>query len=199
MKVGELILKFLERTSVPVDVNEVIEELRVSGIKDEIWFFEIAGLDTEVLRGEIKHWSYGIDKGDRCEVTYVADISFASTQALDWQRLVSCKELLHLLDAPDHRVATPEDVERLIEKIVLPPDLQDPIRDGMHATTDRTMRIIALAVLFPVAAVRALKKPFDDGKITLERIANLVELPPPYVALAMSDEWEEIHDILIQL
>jgi hypothetical protein len=33
--------------------------------------------------------------------------------------------------------ARPEDIDKLVEKIILPSDLQDPFNDGIHALTDR--------------------------------------------------------------
>ena len=84
------------------------------------------------------------------------------------------------------RVTKPEDIERLVEKIVLPSDLQDPFSDGIHALTDRVAITYAAAVLFPFGARQILMEPFTDNKLSLAKIADMAELPPRYAALVMS-------------
>jgi hypothetical protein len=90
----------------------------------------------------------------------------------------------------------PEDVHRLIEKIILPPELQDPFNDGVHARTDRIALIYAVAVLFPFGARKILLPKYTTGELSVPQIANLAELPARYVAIVMSETWPEIHKIL---
>jgi hypothetical protein len=115
----------------------------------------------------------------------------------EWQRLVCCKELLHILDSVETRVSRPEDIERLVEKIVLPADLQDPFTDGIHALTDRVAATYAAAILFPFGAREIVLKPFLERKLPLTRLADMAELPPRYVAIVMSEIWPEIHKMLV--
>lgn len=88
----------------------------------------------------------------------------------EWQRLVCCKEMLHILDPVGTR--KPDDVEALVGKIILPADLQDPFTDGSHALADR-VTIIDLVM-----------------------IARAMEIPVRSAAIVMSDLWPEIHGLM---
>ena len=199
MSVAGIIKEFDSRKSVPVDVNEVLQALISRGIKDEIWFWD-ADIDAKTLRGQLVHWDPAQDweyPTDETQITKrrVADIYYAKNLTDDWQRLVCCKELLHILDPAGARAATQEAVMRLTEKIVLPPDLQD-VTDGYATATDRVALLQATAVLFPLRARELFKA---DGTLSNAEIAKLVDIPSRYVAVVMSDSWPAIHKILIGL
>lgn len=191
MTVAALIRKFADRYHLPVEVEDVVQELRERGIKDEIYFFWDHQISTGSLSGFIQHWDYIIDgEPRRC-----ADITYAKSNN-ELERLVSTKEMLHILDPAYALVANDAEIEGLMEKIILPPDMVDLATDGIHALTDRVAVAQALAVLFPLAARQALLQPYKDKKISLEAIADRAELPPRYVAAVMSDTWEQTLAIL---
>jgi len=125
-----------------------------------------------------------------------ADITYAAQIPHEWQRLVCCKELLHLLDPIETRVSRPEEIDKLVEKIILPSDLQDPFTDGIHALTDRVAVTYAAAILFPLGA-RAILLPHLGKKLSLPKIAEMAEIPLRYAHTVMSEIWPEIHDIMI--
>jgi hypothetical protein len=83
-----------------------------------------------------------------------------------------------------------------VEKIILPPDLQDPFSDGIHAMTDRAAVAYAVAILFPFGA-RNILLPHVGTKFSLPKIAEMAEIPLRYTYAVMSDIWPEIHSILI--
>ena len=177
----------------PIDVEEHVKpELIALGVKDEIWFWADDKLNSGIIRGEIEHWEWPDNDG---KITRCADITYASQMEHEWQRLVCCKEMLHILDP----IGTnkPEDVEALVEKIILPADLQDPFSDGQHALTDRVAVTYATAILFPLAARSTLMPVYEQRKISLRRIADQMELPLRSAALVMSDVWLEIHELLV--
>jgi hypothetical protein len=101
-----------------------------------------------------------------------------------------------LLEPIESRVTKLEEVEKLIEKIILPPDLVDPFTDGLHAATDRVAVAHAIAALFPFAARGILLPKYNNG-LTLADVSVLAELPPRYVAIVMSDSWPEIHAMIL--
>jgi hypothetical protein len=199
MSVADLIKEFDGRKSVPVDVNDVKDALVARGIRDEIYFWE-ADIDPTILRGQLVHWDpekdweYPTDPMQDVKKR-VADIYYAKGLPLAWQRLVSCKELLHILDPTGARTATQEAVTRLTEKIVLPPDLQDAT-DGYAASTDRVALLQATAILFPWAARELI---VANGGLSRAEIAKLVDLPERYVALVMDEQWPAIRDILLTI
>ena len=54
-----------------------------------------------------------------------------------------------------------------------------------------------LAVLFPWATRKQLIGPHKDGRVTLQKIADMVALPVPYVQFVMSDEWDRVFDTMM--
>lgn len=153
----------------------------------ELYFWE-EDLNTDILKGRIENWEYPKDG----QIVNCIDIGYSKNLRKDWQRLVCCKELIHILDPIDCRVMTEEEFDRLCEKIVLPLDLQEPL-DGKPVWTDRLAVYQALAILFPWASRQLLLQPFKLEKISLEEIAASTDLPIRYVSLVMSSVWEVVH------
>jgi hypothetical protein len=193
MRVRNLIIKLDERETLPVEVDDIVDYLREQQIKDEIDFVGV-DVNTEVLRGAIKHYVLpGLAYG---EPTFCAEIYYDQTQGNDWVRLVCCKELLHILDPDALKVRSKADFLKLVEKIVLPAEFQDPIKDGAKVMSDRIATYLAVAALFPWGARTILMPAYREGKLSIEDIAVVADLPLRYVALVMSDEWVEIHKIM---
>lgn len=192
MKVKELIRHFSSMEEVPVEIQEDIVPVVTSSFdKIEIYFW-YEDIDSEILRGKINHWQYESDG----VVHNVIDIYYSSRMPKDWQRLVCCKELVHILDPVDCRVFTETDFDKLCEKIVLPVDLQDPLNDGIPVWSDRFAVLQAVAILFPWACRQHFLDPYKAKKITDSRIAELVDIPIRYVKLVMSDAWAVLHQHL---
>src|SRR5437868_5473575 len=89
--IADVIKHFASRTTVPVQVDEVVDYLRAEGIKDKIWFWTVES-DVEILRGKMKHWEYPDGDGNTVQCL---DVDISKNLDDRWQRLVSCKELLH--------------------------------------------------------------------------------------------------------
>jgi Zn-dependent peptidase ImmA (M78 family) len=195
-KVLKLVSCFADREDPPIDVDEVVTYLREHGVKDEINFVA-ADLNTEILRGHIFH--FVIPQAMYRDPIFCADIYYAKSQTKDWQRLVCCKELLHILDPEEQRVKNKEELRRQFERIVLPAEFQDPIKDGEKVTSDRVATYLAVAVLFPWATRELFRPSFQAGKLTLEDIARAVDIPVRYVALVMHDRWERFVSLMKEL
>ena len=193
--VSALIKTFSAWDRIPVDVEEHVKpEFLKLGVKDEIYFWSDPKLNPAIIRGEIEYWDWPQPDGKKVNV---ADITFAQQMDHEWRRLVCCKEMLHILDPVGIRVTSPEDIDKLVEKIILPSDLQDPFSDGIHALTDRVAITYAAAILFPLGARALLIKPYMDGKLPLVKVAEMAELPVRYAAVVLSEVWPEIHEMLV--
>jgi hypothetical protein len=195
MRTSELIKEFADRTTLPIDVNDVLACLREHKHDDEVEFIGVT-IDADVLLGAIKvfYASNGVYDPDP---TRMVNIYYRREETTAWQRMICCKELVHLLDPPDAHTNAPEDIERLAEKIGLPPEMQDPTSDGFAANVDRLAEFRATALLFPLAARNLLMAPYKAGTIRLAEIAALADIPSRYVGFAMSDYWDEVHGILV--
>lgn len=195
MKTQELIQQFSKIETLPVDVNDVLKCLQDNGHDDDIEFIGV-DLDPEILQGKIKifHTRNGV-YGDikRC-----ANIYYHRGHNSDWQRFIACKELLHLLDPEFAHTRSQDDIDSLAEKIGLPPEMQDPMADGLQANIDRVAEFRAAAILLPLASRNLLYKAYKANEIKADDIARLADIPRRYVGLVMSDNWPGIHDILTQ-
>ena len=197
MTVSALIRTCSQWDWLPTDVDTHVKpEVIKLGVTDEIYFWADSKLNPEILRGEIQHWDYP-EWSPRIDPVRVADITYSQQMPHEWQRLVCCKELLHIIDPIETRVTKPEEIDHLIERIVLPADLQDPFTDGIHALTDRVAIIYAAAILFPLASREILLEAHSKKKLSIPKIAQIAELPARYAALVMSETWPELHRLMI--
>jgi hypothetical protein len=194
MRASKLVIEFDTQEVVPVDVNDVVSFLQTEGIKDEINFVGV-DIDSQILRGNIIH--FVIPRGAYKDPVFCADIYYDINQTRDWQRLVCCKELIHLLDAERERVKTGEQITHQIQRMVLPTEFQEIATDGVRVFTDKVAIYFAVATLFPMAARELLRPAFEQGAITAEDIARLADIPERYALLVMSEQWPKIHSILV--
>jgi len=194
MSVKQLIRDFSARTSVPVEIDDVIAAIRAKGVIDEIYPFWDVNLDPRILKGYIKHDELIVDETGKTK--RVAEITYAK-MGHETERLVCCKEILHIIDPDAYRVSSPSQIEELVERIVLPPDLVDESEDGLPVLSDRLALWEATAVLFPLATRNLVLPAFTNGRMSLAEIADLVEIPVRYAAMVMSGVWEQIHTLLI--
>jgi hypothetical protein len=195
VSVKKLIKEFSKIETLPVEVSSVVDAIRSMGVKDEIYYFWDTNLNPEILRGYIKHDQYPQPDGTE---KLVAEITYAK-MGHEWERLVCCKELLHVIDPPSERTWKREDVDRLVSKITLPPDMADPFKDGKHTLNDRVAITYAVAMLFPFAARQILMPAYQAKKFTLADIEEIAELPRRYVATVMSETWDEVQKLLEKL
>ncbi|WP_293906589.1 hypothetical protein [Phenylobacterium sp.] len=203
MAIGNMIEEYSGRRSAPVDVNDVLASLRTRGVKDEVYFFPVDIKDA-VLRGQFVHWDEINDFEYPTDATQavtksVAGIFYAKSLTDDWQRLVCCKELLHILDPDQWRASTPAEVKNLTDKIVLPPEYQDGLKDGLPTVSDRIGILQAVAVLFPWAAREILIKARAADRVSALEVSRLVDLPQRYTNMVMSEYWPAMYESLLSM
>ncbi|WP_447726215.1 hypothetical protein [Sphingomonas koreensis] len=195
MNTSDLINHFSSQASLPVDVNAVLAVLKENGCDDKIEFIGV-DLDIEILQGKIK--IFYVRDGVYSEPERWANIYYHQGHDSGWQRFICCKELLHLMDPVTAQTSSPEAIELLAEKIGLPPEMQDPVADGVATNVDRMAEWRAAAILLPLDSRNILLEPFKQGLLTLDDIARMADIPRRYVGLVMSPIWERVHDILAQ-
>ncbi|MGK6354715.1 hypothetical protein ACMGDH_05755 [Sphingomonas sp. DT-207] len=193
MELFDLIRKFSERDTLPIDVNDILACLREHGHDDDIEFVGVE-FDTDILQGMIK--VFHVRDGLYSEPRRFANIYYHRDHSRDWQRMVCCKELVHLLDPSGAYTTDSQAIEDLAEKIGLPPEMQDPMADGFETNVDRIAEYRATALLFPMTVRNLLIEPYRNDQISLSDIARLADVPSRYVALAMRDVWVDMHAIM---
>lgn len=182
----------------PVDIeDDLIPFLRDGGLRDELYYWPVDVDDTS-LRGKLVHWEpwdYMNDWAEDFERPRLCgDIYVSNRLDIPWQRVIATKELLHVLDPPENRVAATEEVERLVRRIVLP--LGSELASDYKTLTDTMGLYDALAVLFPWRVREALMSRYLDGSLPDKVIAEYVEIPLQYVRLVMSETWPTVYEVL---
>lgn len=188
LKIQELVLQLSGREVVPIDADDDIVPLVSAGLTLDIYTFAV-DMETGVLRGKMSLWEWSDENSVPPTEHHCLDIHYAKSLPNDWARLVCVKELIHLCDPIEATVMTEAGLDRLINKIVLPPAMQSA-EDGDGVWNDRTGIMHALAVLFPWACRELLMTPFKEGKLSIDEIAKLVDIPVEYAAVVMDDIWE---------
>lgn len=197
MSVRNLIEHYANETRLHVRVRNIRDHMiKTLDIKDRVLFVGVE-IDVNVLRGFLHQYNEKEIKGSALRPMACADIHYDRRQPIEWQRLVCCKELLHLMDPAGYKTNTPEHVKEQIERIALPPGMESIKTDGMRVWGDRLADLQAVALLFPMEARRVLVANAD--KIGPENIARLARLPEKYVRWVMSPQWDEMYPTILQL
>ena len=175
---------FSRYTNVPVQVLDVREYILTLAIVDEIRIFETK-LDPAKVSGFLQVFS---ERGKK-----IARVVCSDQLLPRMQRLVCCKELLHILDKDDDMATTRVGVQRLIENLGLSnlADLPATVR------SDHNGSLHALMILFPRDYLYQIRPLYQAGEITEEEVATRVRLPLPYVRVALSDAWQKFLETYI--
>lgn len=192
MDAVDLIKAFEGETKLPVDVNDVLAVLRGNGHDDDIEFIGV-DLDPDILQGGIR--IFHVRDGVYSDPRRCVNIYYNRNSSKDWQRIVCCKELLHIMDPAAANSGTPEAIEKLAKEIGLPPEMQDPVTEGLGTNLDRLAEWRAVAILFPMTA-RNVLRPFCPSSLKLPDIARQADIPSRYAGLAMHDIWDQVYPIL---
>lgn len=190
---ADLIAAFADRTTLPIDLNEVAAWLLDRGIQDEINFIPV-DLDIGVIRGFLRRirrakGGWDIDPDD------VSNVYYDREQGADWIQFVCAKELLHILDAA--RCASRADFERLTRSLALPADMKQLAADPSFASVDKLGGIPAAALLLPAAARELLMPAYEAGLVSDLNIAELAMIPEQHVRAVMSPIWPAVYKIVV--
>lgn len=201
MYAATLIRKFSEIGTLPVQVKDVEKAILSKRYKDEINYIGV-DINSKILMG----MNHTVEKtttsaGAFSDPTYIYDIYTAKSLTVPETRLVQCKELIHIWDPGWCKTDKLDDYEKLVARIVLPPGLIDAVKvkGGEHDATDRVAILQALAVLFPMKVRNLLMPKMTEGKLDLEEIAGMADLPASYVSVPMSPVWDHVYKFLINL
>jgi hypothetical protein len=189
----KLIDHFSSFTVLPVDPDDVRDQIISYGIKDEIEFVGVT-LDTRIIYGAF-HQHIRRD-GVYAEPVICADIYYDTSLTRDWRRLVCCKELLHILDHSVSKTASKMECENLVTHLA-DFTLESPFsREKLQAWTDELMMFHAAAVLFPWDARESLYRDYCQDNTRLDEIIKAVDLPESVVRLVLSEGWPNLYNTL---
>lgn len=187
-----IIEEFSRHCDLPVDIADISQAILDKGF---VAFVQLYDIDTDphVLSGMLYFTEdrppYSVEER-RC-----AHVSVSINLPETMRRLICCKELLHILDSGGAAADTQAAVSSLVAEIILPNEIaRDLALLKLPELSDRFGILTALAVLLPRDALADLRPLFDAGKIGIEEIAQMAELPESVVAFALTDDWVRVLD-----
>lgn len=184
---------FEDRDVFPIEVAEVAEVLIQLGCQDE-FHFSPEKMDTGKLRGAFYQYkSHAVPYGEPILHTIIV---YAEGVDVPWQRVICCKELIHVCDSAAARTNSPEEVAELMDKLLGLVSNEDYGLADFMASVDRLALYQALVVLFPLKMRTTALQAIAASKATEEQIAQWASLPLPLVKLVLSEEWPEVCEVL---
>ena len=178
---ADVLKKFCNRETLPVNVSEVETAIRHLIKVDQINFYPRSAMNPQLLRGMVE--IYTAYEGTPTSMETV-DIYYASSMDADWQRVVQTKELVHLFDSDGGLAGDEGSILKLITELVTPHELSavsNPTKEDHYALS------WALAFLFPRKCMELFSQPLTEGKITFSEIASIAKIPPRFMPFLFSD------------
>ncbi len=117
------------------------------------------------------------------------------------QRVICCKELMHLFDGEVSLTRTPEDVSDLVDGVL---DLSKALSSGPLTTTNQTLLdhmalLMALAVLFPHEIRDDFIAAHDSGRMSVGDIAEEFDIPASCIPTLLNKAWDATRAILLKV
>lgn len=140
---------------------------------------------------------YGMLEQRSRPVAYSSDsgisnyVHYRSTLPMPLQRLVVCKELIHILDPDCFLTKTPTDVTSLVIDVSGPKDLRETESD--QARHDRLAITMAVGILFPLSIREQFINAYKNKKISSAILAKKVGIPDRYIDRVMQDKWPDFY------
>ena len=192
----ELIDRFSGVTELPVEVDEIAKCITDMGVQDEIYLFP-TDTDTEKIRGAHHRFTY--HKSVYGDPQFVTHIVYSKNDALELQRVIAVKEMIHIFDDELAKTNTGDEVSHLLDKLVGPLSSEDYGLADLQATKDRLALYQSLPLLMPRAALDEARQAVRNESKTPDDIAEWSCMPVELVRLMLSDEWVSINGALDDL
>lgn len=191
---GKLLSAFADRESAPIDIQEVADFLiEKCGCQDSI-IFHPEELDPGVLKG--LYLQYTTHAGVYTAPELVTLIIYPGNAPVEWQRIICCKEMIHVCDGRAAQTNTEEEVDALVEKLLGPLSTEDFGFADLMASVDKIALYQAIAIMFPLAARAKALQSIEDGKADDVKIAQWMQLPLDVVRLVLGKEWPDIYQVI---
>ncbi len=194
MSIGKIVRHFEGLGKVPVDIKDVLALVRSMVTTVEIRVRRV-DVDLNKLKGNC--YRYQIDDAAVLVPRQIAMIVYNKRLDPFDQRLVCCKELVHLVDPDPIMTSKKDQVVHLAENVIKKPKpagVNIPLKD-LQVFYDLLAKWHALAILFPFGLYEELK----PKAVTLDydKLSKEVELPREYVEFMMTDEWAAMRETIL--
>ena|SRR6056297_1205564 len=190
---AELIEKFADRVELPIDVQEVADAITDLGFQDEVRFYDVKA-DSSKIRGVFDQFTYR--PGVYAEPVLVTLIPYNSNDPVEWQRVVCCKEMMHIFDSDLERTDTPDEIPDFLDKLLGPLSTDDFGLADFMAARDKVAMYQCLPFLMPKAALEVARSAVDSGQKSASEVAEWAKLPERLVRFMLLKEWDTINGAL---
>ncbi len=176
---------FATFTHLPIRLDDIRDQALEYGVVQEFQFIPV-DIDPNILMGMHCLYEETRTDGNKHKVAQIFWSSSINDEAV--RRLICCKEILHVFDDDKLTARSIEAVGTLIDQIVIPPS------SGISASvmSDQIGMLHALMVLLPRDALQNLMPAVEAGRLSVEDVAKLADIPEPYARLALSPIWQDI-------
>ena len=190
-----MLKKIIEGTSnidsMPIEVSDVVNIITENGHQDKIILVP-ENTDPKQLLGV--YYQYTTREKVYGEPDFTTLIIFSCNVSVEWQRVICCKELVHICEKNFEQTNTQEEMLGLLEGLTGPLSTENYGIADLMAGNDRLAVYQALGILFPEAARVQAVKAINSGSKTASDIAKWTCLPLPLVELALLPDWPELFE-----
>lgn len=190
MSFSKLVAHFRDKEDFPIQIDEIVSWLTSNGFQDEISFYPVE-MDSKTLRGVMTQ--YTRRDGVYGEPKLITDILYPKSANACWERMICCKELMHLFDTPLEKTKTSEQIDKLTSSLTSPA--------GKDSSPDYFAEGIAiyraLLLLAPIEIIERLRPHYDTGAKQDYDIALFLRIPEHYIGFLFSSAYMRIaHGLL---
>jgi hypothetical protein len=190
-----LIEKFDSVEVLPVEIEEIRAAIISLGVQDRIILCADSEMDPTLLRGFFYRYRYrSVVYGDPENTTLIA---YSSSETRAWQRVICCKEMIHIFDDEVEQTNTLDELDGLIKRLLGPLSSDHVSICDLMAARDRLALYQAIPLLFPLAARELALRAIATGSKTFEQIVEASCLPSELVRLVFMDEWPRLSSKLV--
>lgn len=190
---AELIGKFKDRVELPIDVQEIAEAIAELGFQDEIRFFDV---DADISKIHGLFYQFTHRPGVYADPELITLIPYNSNDSVEWQRVVCCKEMMHIFDSELEKTDTVDEIPDFIDKLLGPMSTDDLGLADFMAAKDKVALYQCLPLLLPKAALEVARNAVDSGSKTPADIADWAKIPERLVKFMLPKEWDTLNGAL---
>ena len=189
MSIGKLIDFFSTFRVLPVEIQTISDQIVESyKVADEILFVPVV-VDPAELKG--LHYRY-FGRDDDGNVVNRILIIFSDRLSIEEQRIVCCKELIHILDEHYLQTDTKEKVLSLAEALTGPLPKHAAGISDIASIKDRLAIYQALSVLIPEEMREELLEIYGGGSFSAAALADMFLIPQEYIDIVMRPNWSKV-------
>lgn len=177
----------------PIEVSDIKDAIIECGFQDDIIIVP-EETDPKELLGV--YYQYTTHPKVYATPILTSLIIYSSKVCIEWQRLICCKEMMHICERGFEQTKTQKDVSALLERLLKPLSTEEYGIVDLMAGNDKLALYKALGVLFPVPAREQAIEALGNGSKTESDIAKWVCLPVSLVQLVLLPQWPELFERL---